>query len=99
LVGSAYVHLEQAGPWVPSCHTGRSKARRWPSLRDRDQGDYERVWVGDDSVLRCRCGRDYVTREAGRRFLERLPDGTLKPYMVHKPRRGWFPDSDGAADA
>ena len=86
--------VKRGGPRYPPCHTGECTGRHWPSLGDRDLGDYERVWLGDDSVLRCKCGRDYLTRDAGRRFMERLPDGNLKPYMVHKDYRGWAPDSD-----
>jgi hypothetical protein len=86
--------IKRGGPRYPPCHSGKCKGRRWPSLHDKDMGDYERVWVGDDSVLRCKCGKDYVTRDAERRFMERLPDGTLKPYMVHRDYRGWVPDTD-----
>lgn len=85
--------IKRGGPRYPPCHNGTCTGRRWPSLHQKDRGDYERVWVGDDSVLRCQCGRDYVTRDAERRFMERLPDGTLKPYMVHRPFRGWSPDT------
>ncbi len=87
-------YVRRGGPRFPPCHAGTCKGRRRPSLRGHDRGDYERVMVGDDSVLRCKCGRDYVTREAGRRFLERLPDGTLTPYMAHKNFRGWFADTE-----
>ena len=86
--------IKRGGPRYPPCHTGKCRGRRWPSLHDKDMGDYERVWVGDDSVLRCKCGRDYVTQDAGRRFMERLPDGALKPYMVHRDYRGWMADAD-----
>jgi len=89
-VVSAWVHLHQAGPWAPPCHTGRCKAGR----DFLDDGDYESLRIGDDFVHRCRCGRDYVMRKAGSRFMERLPDGALKPYMMHRPFRGWFPDPD-----
>jgi len=50
--------------------------------------------VDGESVLRCKCGRDYVTRDAERRLMERLPDGTLKPYMVRRNYRGWVADGD-----
>jgi len=86
--------VRRGGPRYPPCHTGKCKGQRWPSLSDKDLGDYERAWVGEESVLRCQCGRNYVTRDAGRRFMERLPDGTLKPYMVHRDYRGWVTDSD-----
>ncbi len=74
----------QAGPWVPPCHTGRCQGTRevWAF------GDYQLVRMGDDMVHRCRCGHDYVITDRGRRFMERRPDGTLKPYMVHRPFRG-----------
>ena len=73
-----------AGPKYPPCHNGCCRWREWST------GDYEIKNVDGDMVLRCRCGRDYDRR--GRRFMERLPDGTFKPYMVHRPFRGWFPD-------
>jgi hypothetical protein len=76
-----------AGPMYPPCHNGSCRGRRWPA----DIGDYEIKNVDGDIVLRCRCGREYD--RIGRRFMERLPDGTLKPYMVHRPFRGWFPDT------
>jgi hypothetical protein len=77
--------------WPPVCHEGRCRG----SFR-RKPGDYEIVVVQDiadrqhHSLHRCRCGHYY--EQLGKRFLERLPDGTLKPYMVHRPFRGWFPD-------
>ncbi|MCE5241126.1 hypothetical protein LLH23_21900 [bacterium] len=74
------------GPKYPPCHNGCCK---W---RERSWGDYEIKNADGDMVLRCRCGRDYDQR--GRRFMERLPDGTFKPYMVHRPFRGWFLDPD-----
>ncbi len=86
--------IKRGGPRYPPCHTGKCKSRRWPSLDDRDMGDYEQVGVGDDRVLRCKCGREYVGGDGERRFMERLPDGTLKPYMVHTDYRGWVPDAD-----
>jgi hypothetical protein len=76
-----------AGPFLPACHTGKCQGTReaW------GLGDYQLVQVGDYVVHRCRCGHEYMMRR-GRRFMERVPDGTLKPYMVHRPFRGWFPD-------
>jgi len=76
-----------AGPMYPPCHNGCCKGRVWPA----DIGDYDSVSVAGDPVLRCRCGRDYD--KEGRRFMERLPGGTLKPYMVHRPFRGWLPET------
>ncbi len=85
--------IKRGGPLYPPCHNGTCTGRCWPSLSEKDMGDYERVRVGGESVLRCKCGREYVERDAGRRFMERLPDGTLKPYMVHRDYRGWAPDT------
>lgn len=97
LVGSLYVHefLRRAGPRFPPCHNGTCTGRRWLSLTEKDRGDYRWTMVDDTSVLRCGCGRDYVSEGDGR-LMERLPDGTLKPYMVHRPFRGWSPDDGGA---
>ncbi len=88
---SAYLRLDQAGPRLPPCHTGVCRG----GLRPSDDGDYELLMVDHDIVHRCKCGRDYAMRGGGRRFLERLPDGTLRPYMRHRPFRGWFPDGEG----
>jgi prepilin-type N-terminal cleavage/methylation domain-containing protein len=51
----------------------------------------EALWLAGLRLPRCHSGRDYV--RDGRRFMERLPDGTLSPYMVHRPLRGWSPDA------
>ncbi len=91
--------VRRAGPRLPPCHSGTCVGRRWPSLSERDLGDYVHDSADGESVLRCKCGRLYVTREAGERFLERLPDGTLKPYMVRRSFRGWVPDTGPAPDA
>ncbi len=74
------------GPLHPPCRNGTCRWREWG-----DGGDYEIAMPDGDPVLRCRCGRDY--KKVGRRFMERLPDGTLQPYMMHRPFRGWFPDT------
>lgn len=42
------------------------------------------------SGYRCRCGLLY--RKRGQRFMEALPDGSLRPYMIWKAFRGWFPE-------
>jgi len=39
----------------------------------------------------CRCGGRY--RKTGRRFMEEIPDGSLRPYMIWRAFRGWFPES------
>ena len=81
--------LEQSGAYLPLCHGGTCRGGRKPM----DKADYE--WARKQGVdYRCKCGHEYVMKGGGRRFLQRLPDGTLKPYMVHRPFRGWFPDAD-----
>ncbi len=57
-------------------------------------GEYEGLWLSnDDRAYRCpTCGREY--QKVGRRFMRRLPDGTLDPYMVWKLFRGYVPDTD-----
>ena len=84
--------LSRWGPEFPPCRTGRCRGGRW--WRD-DRGDYEPAgWDGHhrDSVFRCRCGGEYVVTDRGRRFQELLPDGSYRPYMVHRPYHGWVPD-------
>jgi hypothetical protein len=61
-------------------------------------GDYKGTW--DHAApnrrhrfqFRCQCGIRY--EHMGRRFMEVLPDESLKPYMVWKPFCGWFPDDE-----
>jgi len=90
----SYLYLDQAGPRVPACHAGRCRVPRGV-LNNDDWGDYETAGRDQDGnlIIRCRCGREYVMADGGSRFMERLPDGTLKPYMAHRPFRGWFPDA------
>ncbi|MCE5238856.1 hypothetical protein LLH23_10235 [bacterium] len=77
--------------WPPPCHEGRCRGSFW-----HGPGTYEIVVVQDVAdrafhiLHRCRCGHAY--EEVGRRFMERLPNGTLRPYMIYRPYRGWFPD-------
>ena len=85
---SAWVRLVQAGPWMPQCHTGKCKG----GYEMGDDSDFESLVVDGEVIYHCRCGYDYVLLDGGRRFLERLPDGTLKPYMRHRAFRGWYPD-------
>ena len=89
----AFVRLGYAGPSLPPCHNGTCRAGVWPALPD--EGDFELIIVGDMDVYRCKCGREYVLTYGDHRCAERLPDGALKPYMVHWSFRGWFPDGDG----
>lgn len=65
-------------PPYPACRTG--KCDRY-QLRRLDYRGY---------VLCSGCGTRYRMR--GRRFYEVQPDGSVRPYMVWRPFRGWFPD-------
>jgi uncharacterized membrane protein YuzA (DUF378 family) len=67
-------------PIRPICRNGTCQA-----------ADYEWVesWQGYP-VCRCKCGTKYTYR--GRRFLEILPDGTLKRFMRKGALRGWKRD-------
>jgi len=76
---------------LPRCHSGTCRGRFW-SL----DGDYEFDIVEGHSVYICGCLRQY--RRVGRRFLERLQDGTLRPYLVFRPLRGWAPDTGPAPE-
>ncbi|HYL63752.1 MAG TPA: hypothetical protein VE077_14125 [Candidatus Methylomirabilis sp.] len=76
LLSMAYAGM----PNYPACRTGKC---RW--------NNYERRRFDDGRVvLACGCGALY--RKRGRRFYEVQPDGSLRPYMVWRAFRGWFPD-------
>ncbi len=68
-------------PMAPACRNGRCFA-----------GDYTVVPHGrlGEIRLRCRCGTQYI--ECGRRLLELLDDGTLRPYMRRTRLGRWVPD-------
>jgi len=69
-------------PNYPACRTGKC---RW--------NNYERRRFDDGQVvLTCGCGALY--RKRGRRFYEVQPGGSLRPYMIWRPFRGWFPDGE-----
>jgi len=89
-----YEWLRRGGPRYPPCHNGTCQGRRWVSFVDKDLGDYRRTFADGESVLRCKCARDYVEDLIEGRFMERLQDGTRRPYMLHRPFRGWSPDGD-----
>lgn len=76
---------------LPRCHSGTCRGR-FSSL----DGDYEFDIVEGHNVYICGCLRQY--RRMGRRFLERLPDGTLRPYLAFRPLRGWAPDTGPAPE-
>ena len=68
-------------PSYPACRTGKfrsSNYQRWTL----DKGGH---------ALFCACGASY--RKRGRRFYEVEPYGSLRPYMVWRAFRGWFPDA------
>ena len=60
----------------------------------RPFGGYSPARFGDQTGFRCRCGHEYLKLD--RRFVRRLPDGTLEPYMVWKLFRGYVPDGAGS---
>jgi hypothetical protein len=67
-------------PSYPACRTGKCRSSHY-QRRVLDKGGY---------ALFCACGTPY--RKRGRRFYDVQPDGSLRPYMVWKAFRGWFPD-------
>jgi len=86
LIGMVAVLIERG--WFPRCHNGVCTGD-WRTMF----GDYELAQFGDNFGFRCKCGFEYM--KEGRRFMRRRPDGSLEPYMVWKPFRGYVPD-DGA---
>ena len=71
---------------LPRCHTGTCRGGFWDQ-----EGDYDADFADDGLIYICRCHRQY--RRVGRRFMERLPDGRLRPYLVFHPLRGWRADT------
>lgn len=80
-------------PYLPTCGNGKCKSGLLT-----DFGDYE--WERNEELkahFRCKCGKVYwCNREEGR-VLEVLSDGTMKPYMVWRSFRGWYPDEEAGA--
>lgn len=68
-------------PPFPVCRNGKCRYGNY---------QYQRV-DGGGYALFCRCGGRY--RKTGRRFMQEMPDGSLRPYMIWKAFRGWFPAS------
>ncbi len=68
-------------PSYPACHAGKCRSSNY-QRRTLDNGGH---------ALFCACGTPY--RKRGRRFYEVQPDGSLRPYMVWRSFRGWFPDA------
>jgi len=81
----ALLHLERG--WLPECESGRCRGDAATGT-----GDYDIVPDEDEWFYRCPCGHEYV--KVGRRFMRRLPDGTLEPYMIWKLFRGFVHDTD-----
>jgi len=71
-------------PEYPECSNGKCQAG------DAPDSDYRFEMLGDRLVARCKC--DLVFVKKGRRFMRLEDDGSLVPYMIWKPFRGWFPD-------
>ncbi len=68
-------------PSYPTCRTGKCRSSNY-QRRTLDKGG---------NALFCGCGAPY--RKRGRHFYEVQPDGSLRPYMVWRSFRGWFPDA------
>lgn len=81
LVLEFFVGVVYSGwPKRPACGTGKCHSR-----------DYKLERMGDGQFsYGCQCGMHYEKR--GRRFVEVQADGSVRPYMIWKTFRGWFPD-------
>lgn len=67
-------------PRRPACRNGKCHSRDY-KLQSLGNGQYG---------FCCLCGLRYQKR--GRRFLEVQADGSVRPYMIWKAFRGWFPE-------
>ncbi len=77
-------------PEYPVCAAGKCHSR------DAPNSDYRYEWDEAENrlIARCQCGTPYVKR--GRRFFRLGEEGSLTPYMIWKPLRGWFTDDKPA---
>ena len=76
-------------PRFPTCRNGKCRSDDYKvvSLKGRNR------WIGTRYGLFCKCGTKYEKK--GRRFLEVLPDGSRRPFMIWRSFRGWFADDAG----
>lgn len=78
---------------------GRVLETIWPVRTPCRKGacqalDYELLRIpNEEPHFRCKCGDEYFNSLPDGRFLEVLPDGSLRPYMKRKRFGGWEPDS------
>jgi hypothetical protein len=83
-LGSPFGIWYKCRPLRPPCRNGKCKA-----------GDYQLLRATTDgSVFQCQCGDKYFRLGRTGRFLEILPDGSLRPYMRRTPFGKWQPDAD-----
>jgi hypothetical protein len=71
-------------PLRPTCRKGVCQAQDYELLKATSEG----------STFQCKCGDKYFRLGTTGRFLEVLPDGSLRPYMKRKPFGKWEPDAD-----
>ncbi|MCE5279165.1 MAG: hypothetical protein ABFD92_08730 [Planctomycetaceae bacterium] len=83
-VGTLLAYLEgqlySGRPEIPPCRTEGSS--------DYRVEQFEGQWV-----RKCpHCGKQY--RKKGRRFQEVMPGGAIRPFLIWRAFRGWFPEED-----
>ena len=70
---------DRTHPQHPACKQCQANDYRWEKE------------LGPAFIMRCPCGAQYVAHAD--RFLELLPDDTLRPYMRRLPDQRWEPDA------
>ncbi len=76
-------------PYLPPCGNGKCKSGFLDGFGDYEPERSQEDWGG---YFRCKCSRLYQLRIKEGRVLEILPDGTVQPYMIARPFRGWTPE-------
>jgi hypothetical protein len=66
----------------------RPGCRRWKCTA---AGYSTAQFTPEGAVFRCCCGDTCVRK--GNRFVELLPDGSIRPYMIRAPFGDWRPDA------
>ena len=85
-------------PPFPVCKNGRCSSAQYTYLSiDGESRPQVAGLSGPGGTLaRCRCGTLYLRRITDRRVWEVSEDGTLVPYMFHRPFGRWKRVSPGA---
>lgn len=79
--------LEHIRPSYPVCRNGCCHSYDYEHICFTNELTIQDKWLQEKMegiVVRCKCGVKYLSSKKKRRFMEILPDGSLRSYMYHK---------------